>query len=75
MTLGEILKGKSNVYVAEYTTINLPNGQPFEIFTGGCFYVDNRLVSLDGDTYNLNEVVDKCEWRSATDLKVTISAE
>lgn len=72
MTLGEILKDKNQIYVSEYTTITLPNGKPFEIFTGGCFYVENRLVSLDGDTYNLSEEVITYEWRSATDLKVVI---
>ena len=72
MTLGEILKGKNQIYVAEYSIIMLPNGKPYEIFTGGCFYVDNRLVSLDGDTYNIDEVVDKYEWRNGTDLKVIL---
>ena len=65
----------TRLHIAEYNTITLPNGQPFEIYKGGCFYVDNRLVSLDEDTYNIDEVVDKYEWRNGTDLKIVISAE
>lgn len=34
------------------------NGQMQDIFFGGCSYKDGVLISLDGDTYSLNDLYD-----------------
>ena len=72
MTLGELLKGKNQIYVVEYSTIHFNDGTTFDQFIGGCFYVEGKLLSLDGDSYSLDEEVVSYKWRNNTDLEVFI---
>ena len=68
MKLCDILKGKSQVYVAVYERWN-----GAEIMQGGCFYVGNgKLVALDGYDYSLDMEVDNWLWSNTREVRVVI---
>ena len=69
MKLEYLLKGKNQIYVAEYIQEWFPQAK---WFCGGCFYIDGRLVPLDGGSYSLDTEVIDYKWRNATDIEVVI---
>ena len=72
MKLRYLLKGKNQIYVAEFTQEWFPQLGNIKRFYGGCFYADGELMSLDGDIYNLDAEVVEYKWRNATDLEVVV---
>ena len=72
MKLKYLLKGKNQIYVAEFTQEWFPQLGNVRTFCGGCFYVDNKLVSLDGGNYNLDIEVSEYKWRNNTELEVVV---
>lgn len=68
MKLCDILKGKSQVYVAVYE-----KWCGTEIMQGGCFYVGNgKLISIDAYNYSLDMEVDNWLWNNTREVRVVI---
>lgn len=65
MTLGEILKGRSNIRVKEYERW----GDRL-IFVGGCYYGDDTLIQIDQNIYTPNMEINAYEWRDNNVLMI-----
>lgn len=65
MTLGEILKGRSNIRVKEYERWG--DGL---IFVGGCYYGDDTLIQIDRTIYSANMEINAYEWRDNNVLMI-----
>lgn len=65
MTLGEILKGRSNIRIKEYERWG--DGL---LFIGGSYYADNRFIQIDKYQYTLNTPVNAYEWRDNNVLMI-----
>lgn len=63
MTLSDILKSFKNkdFDVIEYRTNAPANSKEKDILSGMAAYKNKMLVSLDGDTYHLSDVIEKYE--------------
>lgn len=63
MTLKEVLKQYNNkdFDVIEYRTIHSINSNSADVWGGMAQYKNKMLISLDGDTYRLNDEVIKHE--------------
>ena len=61
MTLEDIITKEKldDVTIYYRTFVNLPDEGEIDIFTGGCKLENGQLISLDGDTYNFDDVIIK----------------
>lgn len=58
MTLGEILKGRSNVIIKEYERY----GDRL-IYVGGSYFADNNFIPIDGRYFAFDVEVGAFEWK------------
>ena len=73
-TLGDVLAGRQNVDVIMVRCTS-PNEDEDDMLFGYCSLQDGKLVSLDGDSYYLNEPITEYYWESENDLIVWIEVD
>lgn len=63
MKLIEILKMiDKNIPFIAYRNIVSIDSDDVDLFTGACRWNDNKLISLDGDDYSLDEEISKYDY-------------
>lgn len=63
MTLSDVLKKYNNKdCIVEYRTITSIDSDDVDVFGGMARYINKMLVSCDGDSYHLNDDIQKYEW-------------
>lgn len=66
MKLKDILKGKNYKYIEYYVILPQTLGGEI-VFSGLCRYMNGELISLDGDTYSLEDELIRYEVHRGED--------
>lgn len=65
MTLGEVLKGKTQIRIKEYERL----GDKL-YFIGGCYYADGIYIHIDGGFYSKCVKLNAYEWKDNNTLMI-----
>lgn len=78
-TLREILNGTNNINIMYRTNSPIPEEE--DMLFGYCKYENGKLISIDGDSYSLDDMISKYEFvesdehKNSIDLIVWIESE
>ena len=65
MRLGDILRGRSNIFIKEYEIFG-----NMTIFAGACYYGDNKLISIDSKSYTFDMEISHYNWTNGNVLQI-----